>query len=161
MVPDNILRRIDDLQLSYIDALDSKDLTGWLGTFQENAAEYYVIPVEHIEQNLPLSLLHDDCYARLLDRVTFIEKIWVGIYEDYQMRHFVQRVRVQAAGASDIYDVKSNVSVMYTDNDGHAHVLAVGTYEDRVRVNRDGARFVSKRVILDNFTTPRYIVYPL
>lgn len=50
MVPDNILRRIDDLQLSYIDALDSKDLAGWLGAFQENAAEYYVIPVEHIEQ---------------------------------------------------------------------------------------------------------------
>jgi len=161
MVPDNILRRIDDLQLSYIDALDSKDLAGWLGTFQENAAEYYVIPIEHIEQNLPLSLLHDDCYARLLDRVTFIEKIWVGIYEDYQMRHFVQRVRVQAADASDIYDVKSNVSVMYTDNDGHAHVLAVGTYEDRVHVGEAQARFVRKRVILDNFTTPRYIVYPL
>ena len=57
--------------------------------------------------------------------------------------------------------MKSNVSVLYTDNDGHAHVLAVGTYEDRVRVNRDGARFLRKRVILDNFTTPRYIVYPL
>jgi 3-phenylpropionate/cinnamic acid dioxygenase small subunit len=161
MVPDNILRRIDELQLAYIDALDSKNLAGWLGTFQENAAEYYVIPIEHIEQDLPLSLLHDDCYARLLDRVTFIEKIWVGIFEDYQMRHFVQRVRVQAADASDTYDVKSNVSVMYTDNEGHAHVLAIGTYEDRVRVNSDGACFVRKRVILDNFTTPRYIVYPL
>ncbi len=161
MVPDNILRRIDDLQLSYIDALDSKDLAGWLGTFQENAAEYYVIPIEHIEQNLPLSLLHDDCYARLLDRVTFIEKIWVGIYEDYQMRHFVQRVRVRKTDAPDTYDVKSNVSVMYTNDEGHANVLAIGTYEDRVRVNRDGARFLRKRVILDNFTTPRYIVYPL
>ena len=39
MVPDAVLRRIDDLQLSYIDALDSKDLAGWLGTFQENAAD--------------------------------------------------------------------------------------------------------------------------
>ena len=59
------------------------------------------------------------------------------------------------------YDVKSNVSVMYTDGDGHAHVLAVGTYEDRVRVGQGEARFVRKRVVLDNFTTPRYIVYPL
>lgn len=86
--------------------------------------------------------------------MTFIEKIWVGIYEDYQMRHFVQRVRVRAADAPDTYDVKSNVSVMYTDNDGHAHVLAVGTYEDRVRVSDLHARFLRKRVILDNFTTP-------
>jgi 3-phenylpropionate/cinnamic acid dioxygenase small subunit len=78
------------------------------------------------------------------------------------MRHFVQRVRVQAAnGSSDIYDVKSNVSVMYANDEGHANVLAVGAYEDRVRINRDGACFVRKRVILDNFTTPRYIVYPL
>lgn len=161
MVADAVLRRIDALQLAYIDALDSKDLAGWLGTFQENAAEYYVIPIEHVQENLPLSLLHDDCYARLLDRVTFIEKIWVGIYEDYQTRHFVQRVRVRVAEAPDTYDVKSNLSVMYTDNDGHAHVLAVGTYEDRVCVSDADARFVRKRVILDNFTTPRYIVYPL
>ena len=67
----------------------------------------------------------------------------------------------QPADAPDEYDVKSNVSVMYTDGDGHAHVLAVGTYEDRVRVGPGEARFVRKRVILDNFTTPRYIVYPL
>ena len=40
-------------------------------------------------------------------------------------------------------------------------MLAVGTYEDRVRVGQGEARFVRKRVILDNFTTPRYIVYPL
>ena len=161
MLADDVLRRIDDLQLTYIDALDSKDMAGWLAAFDKAAAEYYVIPREHVEDNLPLSLLHDDCRARLLDRVNFIDTVWAGIYEDYQTRHFVQRVRARPADAPDEYDVKSNVSVMYTDGDGHAHVLAVGTYEDRVRVGPGEARFVRKRVILDNFTTPRYIVYPL
>lgn len=161
MLADEVLRRIDELQLAYIDALDSKDLAGWLAAFDDAAAEYYVIPREHVEENLPLSLLHDDCRERLLDRVNFIEKVWVGIYEDYQMRHFVQRVRAQAADAPGEYEVKSSLSVMYTDGDGHAHILAVGTYEDRVRVGQHDARFLRKRVILDNFTTPRYIVYPL
>ena len=79
MLADDVLRRIDDLQLTYIDALDSKDMAGWLHTFQENAAEYYVIPREHVEDNLPLSLLHDDCRARLLDRVNFIDTVWAGL----------------------------------------------------------------------------------
>lgn len=161
MLTQDVLQRLDALQLDYIDALDSKDLSRWLETFQKDQGEYYVIPSEHVEEDLPLSLLHDDCYARIQDRVNFIEKVWVGIYEDYQMRHFVQRVRATPGDAPDTYDMKSNVSVLYTNTEGHAQVLAVGTYEDRVRMNGGAARFLRKRVILDNFTTPRYIVYPL
>jgi len=84
----------------------------------------------------------------------------VWTYEDYQTRHFVQRVAVDAR-ADGGYDVLSNFSVFFTSEAGESNILAVGKYEDHVAVDAGGARFKKKRAVIDTFLLPRYLVYPI
>jgi 3-phenylpropionate/cinnamic acid dioxygenase small subunit len=160
----NALAAIDAINLKYIEALDSKEMNKWLDVFSEDdIASYICTSRENVERGLPLALMMDDCRARLYDRVTYITKIWAGTFEDYQTRHFVQRVR-----AEQIYDlgfrVWSNFSVLYTpENAGSSGVLATGVYEDEIRLGscQSDARMLSRRVVLDTTVLPRYLVYPL
>jgi anthranilate 1,2-dioxygenase small subunit len=154
-----LLALIDALQVRYARALDRRDLTAWLDCFASEAS-YTCTHRENVEQGLPLALMMDDCTERLRDRVKFITEVWAGIFEDYWTRHFFQRLehRVQD---DQLCTVTSNFSVFYTTNDGLSAVLAVGSYEDEVIIMPKGAKFRSRRAILDTSTLPRYLVYPV
>lgn len=157
---DEAAAHVDRLQATYVEALDERALHAWLACFTDDGA-YVCISAENAAQGLPQALMLDDCPERLRDRVKFIEQVWAGTYEDYQTRHFVQRLRCERS-ADGLYAVKSNVMVAYTAADGRSYILAAGTYEDRVRLDTTGgARFVAKRVVVDTISLPRYLVYPL
>jgi 3-phenylpropionate/cinnamic acid dioxygenase small subunit len=148
---------IEALQNDFIVALDNKDWDGWLKTFSPDG-QYFAVASDDAAAGRPLALMMDDCYERLQDRVTYITRIWT--YEDYQTRHFVQRVKTTQAGDNE-YDVISHFSVYFTSEAGETNILAVGKYEDRVVISGDGARFKKKRAVIDTFLLPRYLVYPL
>jgi len=156
-----LLALADALQIRYAAALDNRDMARWLGCF-DSEASYICTHRESDEQGLQLALMMDDCAERLRDRVKFITEVWAGTFEDYWTRHFIQRLeyRIRDDG---IIEVTSNFSVFYTTADGRSSVLAVGRYEDEViaRDNDDGAKFRSRRAIIDTSTLPRYLVYPL
>lgn len=158
-----VLAAIDALQLRYIEALDDKDMNAWLATFaaQPDSA-YFLTTRENFDDNLPGGLIHDDCYARLEDRVNFVTRIWAGVYQDYQPRHFVQRLRCTALGNGE-YDVKSNFTMIFTPSDtGRTIVFTAGTYLDRVVLGADGtAAFRTKRVVNDSRALEQYLVYPV
>jgi len=157
------LAAIDDLQIRYIAALDDKDMQGWLATFaQAPDSAYFLTTQQNVEENLPLGLIHDDNYARLQDRVNFVTRIWAGVYQDYQTRHFVQRTRCVQLGAGE-YEVKSNFGLIFTPSDtGRAQVFTAGIYLDRVVINADGtAAFRTKKVINDTPALEQYLVYPV
>jgi 3-phenylpropionate/cinnamic acid dioxygenase small subunit len=160
----NALAAIDAINLKYIEALDSKEMNKWLDVFSEDdTASYICISRENVNRGLPLALMMDDCKARLYDRVTYIEQIWAGTFEDYQTRHFVQRVRAEQIDDSG-FRVLSNFSVLYTPgNAGGSGVLATGVYEDEIRLNssQNDGRILSRRAVLDTTVLPRYLVYPL
>jgi 3-phenylpropionate/cinnamic acid dioxygenase small subunit len=147
---------IDDLQFRYVRALDRKDMEGWLATFAKDGS-YVVIPAENEEAGLPLALMLDDTYGKLVDRVAYVTKVWS--FDEYQMRHFVQRTHAVADG--DAFRVESNFGVFSTDQRGQAGILAVGRYEDVITIAGDVASFRSKRVIYDNFLLPTNLVYPI
>ena len=148
---------IDDLQLRYIRALDQKDLQAWLALFAKDG-QYVVIPSDNEASGLPMALMMDDCYERLVDRVSYVTKVWS--FDDYQMRHFVQRTHVQPE-SDTAFAVESNFSVFYTNQLGQAAILAIGRYEDLVSIEGSTANFRKKRVVIDNFLLPMNIVYPL
>lgn len=160
-----VLAAIDALQLRYIEALDEKDMDAWLATFAKAPdSAYYLTTRENHDDGLPLGLVHDDCHARLQDRVNFVTRIWAGVYQDYQPRHFVQRLRCEAvAGAAGEYDVKSNFSMIFTPSDsGRTQVFTAGVYLDRVVIGADGtAAFKTKRVVNDSRALEQYLVYPV
>ena len=151
------LELIDDLQIRYIRALDRKDLQAWLALFAKDG-QYFVIPSDNEASGLPIALMMDDCYERLVDRVSYVTKVWS--FDDYQMRHFVQRTHVEPAGDGG-FAVESNFNVFYTNQLGQPAILAIGRYEDVVAIDGDTASFRKKRVIIDNFLLPMNIVYPL
>lgn len=160
MLNHEVLARIDALQVTYLRALDGADLNAWLDCFDANEGSYICTTRENEEQNLPLALMMDDCHARLKDRVRFITEVWSGTFEDYPMRHFVQRLDCTEAGPG-LFAVTSNFMVAYTSARGQSQILAAGIYRDHVRLAAEEAKFKSKRAILDTVVTPRYLVYPL
>ncbi len=155
----DVLAQIDALQTSYIAALDSKNMQGWLDSFAADGS-YICIAAENEEQGLPLALMMDDCHERLEDRVTYVTKVWAGTFEDYQTRHFVQRIACTPKGG-DLYNTVSNFSVFYTDSAGNTGILVTGRYVDEIAVNGTGAKLKSRRAVMDTNVAPRYIVYPI
>jgi anthranilate 1,2-dioxygenase small subunit len=159
-IASDILRKIDDLQLSYIDALDSRAMDRWLDAFDAVGA-YACRTAESEEANLPVSLILDDCRARLEDRVKFITQVWAGTYQDYRTRHVTQRVacREEAPG---LYAVRSNFIITYTSKDnGRSELFSSGVYLDQVVIADGQARFRSKTAVTDVPILPHYMVYPL
>ena len=154
------LREIDNLQRRYIAALDRRDLDEWLDCFaQDTAASYFCIAAENVEHGREIALMYDDCRARLMDRVTFITKVWAGTFQPYRTRHLVQRIGVPKLDAGKVR-VISNFTIATTPEGGSSSVLAVGQYEDSVVLDRGEPRFLCKRAVYDTTVLPRYIVYP-
>ena len=94
------------------------------------------------------------------NRVSIVTKVWAGTFEDYQTRHFVQRIACTPKGG-DLYNTVSNFSVFYTDSAGNTGILVTGRYVDEIAVNGDGAKLKSRRAVMDTNVAPRYIVYPI
>lgn len=150
---------IERLNLTYIRALDRRDLQGWLATF-DKPGSYVCIARENEDRGLPIGYMLDDCYERLQDRVTQVTKIQPDAVEHYQPRHFTQLVDIEHLGGVN-YRVETHFTVNYTPADtGRTGVLASGTYVDEVVVNGE-ARFRSRRAVLDTNVVPRYVAYPI
>ncbi len=160
MVSAEILAGIDALQLAYARALDRFDMPAWLGCFEDGAGSYICTTRENEEQGLALALMMDDSRQRLADRVRFIDEVWAGTFEEYTTRHFVQRLDC-AATAPGRFTVESNFMVAYTTDRRNSEILCAGIFLDEIVVEGVGARFASKKAILDTVTTPRYLVYPV
>jgi anthranilate 1,2-dioxygenase small subunit len=154
-----VLAAIDELQIRYINALDRRDFDAWLACF-DSQGSYICTPRENEEQGLPLALMMDDCYERLKDRVSYITQVWAGTFEDYWTRHFIQRLTCTARDA-ERYSVITNFSTLYTSAAGRSEILVAGCYQDEVIVSPAGAKFRSKKAVLDTSITPRYLVYPV
>ena len=163
LAPDSFNRALDALLVADADALDSKDMARWLSNYaEEDEASYICLSSENDEQGLALGLMYDDCRARLLDRVTYITRIWAGTFQDYRTRHFVQRITTESV-VEQTWRARSNFHVFMTPEDsGVSEVLATGRYEDVVRQSTDGElRLLSRRALLDTTVLPRYLVYPI
>ncbi len=159
-ISQDILAKLDDLQNRYISALDGKDIEGWAATFSEqDDATYICRSAENESMGWPIALMLDDCRARILDRITFITKIWKGTFQDYRTRHFTQRVSCEQESATT-FRVRSNFSIEYTLDPNASSTLATGVYEDVVVLEGDEARLLSRRAIYDTTVLPQYIVYP-
>lgn len=153
---------IDRLQTRYIAALDGKRMQDWYETFSARSdSSYTCTTAENDTAGLPVALMLDDNRARLADRVTFVEKVWAGTFQDYRTRHFIQRLNCEAL-SDGRYAVQTNFSVMFTpEESGDSRVLVCGMYQDEVVSDAAGLRFLHKRAVMDTIVLPRYIVYPI
>ncbi|MCK9507314.1 MAG: hypothetical protein M0Q54_02655 [Pigmentiphaga sp.] len=161
-VAPEILAVIDDLQLRYINALDSQDMNTWLHTFSDDeSASYICNTAESAEAGHQIALILDDNRLRLQDRVTFVTRVWAGTYPEYRTRHLVQRTSCQEI-QEGLFEVESHVFVSRIPADtGRAELFTTGVYKDRIRVDEQGACFESKHFVMDTSILERYLVFPL
>jgi 3-phenylpropionate/cinnamic acid dioxygenase small subunit len=150
---------IEELQMRYAHALDSKNMPGWAACFAVDGS-YLCQTRENHDRKLPIGYMSDDSVARIRDRVKTVDEIWRGTAEDYQTRHLVQSVHVGAAPGG-LHEAVGNFVVFYTTNRGDSRILATGEYIDQIRITDQQALLVSRKAILDQVTVPRYLVYPI
>jgi 3-phenylpropionate/cinnamic acid dioxygenase small subunit len=135
-------------------------MKAWLATFGDEG-QYVCTTAESEAAALPVALIMDDCRGRLEDRVKFVDKVWAGTFQDYQTRHFVQRIECLAAEPG-VYGVRTNFALAITRSDtGRTDIFATGIYVDIVGAAEGKAFFKSKKVIVDAPVLPHYVVYPL
>ena len=135
LVPEEIRQAVDALQQCYLRALDSKDMPGWLDCFDREGS-YFVTGADNDQDHLPIGLMFDDSYERLQDRVTYVTQVWPGAFEDYQTRHFLQPLDLQA-DEDGLWKALGNVTVFATDSLGSGTWQPVeGVQFDRYSNNR-------------------------
>ncbi len=156
------LAEIDALQMRYIAALDAGDMDGWLDCFSAREdASYILTTAESVKADLPMALIMDDNRSRLKDRITYVTRIWKGIFAPYATRHFVQRTACRPLGEA-LYAVESNFLVVTTPSEtGRAALFSTGIYEDCIELDAAGARLRSKKVVTDTTVIERFMVYPI
>ncbi|MET0659697.1 MAG: aromatic-ring-hydroxylating dioxygenase subunit beta [Steroidobacteraceae bacterium] len=158
MVERSVIERVDALQLEYLRALGRRDMQAWADCFGEPAS-YVCTTSENEEQGLPLALMLDDSRERIADRVNYVTRVWAGTFEDYRMRHFVQRLTC-VEQSPNLFAVETQFLVAYTTTRGQSEVLATGVYLDTVVIDA-ATKFRSKKAVLDTAVVPRYVVYPI
>ena len=155
-----VIARLDALQSEYMDALSRKDMDAWLATFDTQGA-YICKTLEAEERGLEIAFILDDCYDRLKDRVLFVTRVWVGTFQDYQPRHFAQRVSCRSVG-NDLIEMRSSFSVMFTRSDTKkTEVFAAGQYVDLISMAQEKPLFRSKTAITDAPLMAHYMAYPI
>ena len=155
---------IDTLHTAYLSALDQGDMAGWAATFaMAPDTSYFCISAENDRRGFPLALMYDDCRGRIDDRVSFVTKVWAGTFQPYRMRHFIQRLSMEAAGTNQ-YRVTSGFTIMMTPEGGATTILTSGEYRDLITIEGEGdksrAVFRERRAVYDADVLPRYIVFP-
>ena len=161
-VPFEVLMAFDSLQSQYVAAIDKQSMDGWLQTFaNDESAAYVCTTAENVEAGLRIAWILDACRARLLDRVTFVNKVWAGTYSAHRTRHVTQRTSWKAADAEH-FAFESNFIVTYSSADvRRTEVFATGVYHDIVRFENGKLRFMKKQAVVDGHILNRYLVFPL
>lgn len=138
---------------------DTGRVEEWPNFFTEDGA-YYVYTRENYERGLPMAVVLDDNKGRILDRVRTIRDIWAGHYEEQIPRHTISVPHVSFIDEKHAETITNfTVTIMKTDQQVYTFV---GRYLDKIGLQDDGtAKFVEKKVILDNAVLPTYVVYPL
>lgn len=151
---------ISDLLTQYVMVVDDKNrLSEWPDFFADNGA-YYVYTKENYEFGLPMAIVMDDNKGRILDRVRAIQLIWKDHFDDLIPCHTISTPSLRFV--DDTYaELTTNFTVSIVKLDKGPYVFS-GRYLDKIVVTHDRkAKFIEKKVILDNPVLPTYLVYPL
>ncbi|MCW5770551.1 MAG: nuclear transport factor 2 family protein [Rhodospirillaceae bacterium] len=150
-------RRLVRLNQRYVQCLDAKRLADWPGFFAPQGL-YRIYPRENLEAGLPACLLYLEGRAMMRDRVLCLTQ--VSLYADVAVRHFLGAPAIRAEGGG-LYSMTTNVLVVHSDAEGHSSIFCAGEYRDRIAEREGTLVFLEKTVVVDTFTIPSHLSYPL
>lgn len=149
--------RIEALMGEYTAAIDDDRLEDWPALFTD-PCRYVITSRENHEEGLPHGAIYASSRGMLTDRVSALRD--ANIYEAQCYRHIVGSIRILDV-ADDMATVRSNFLVVRTMHDGDMRLYATGSYEDRIDLSGDSARFRERLVICDSQNFDTLLAIPL
>jgi anthranilate 1,2-dioxygenase small subunit len=80
-------------------------------------------------------------------------------YRRLNLRHFISNIRIDEDKTG--INLKANFQVMQSDLEGVSELYLVGRYEDKLVLNHNELKLISKRAILDSFSVPNMLAVPI
>jgi len=152
-----VKERVERLIVDSAMFIDRDELEAWLDCFEEQS-RYVVMPRNNRELGLPVGLMHCDSKDRIKDRVVCLRH--ANKFNPHFDRHIVGASRINSV-AQDIAAVETNFMIVQTNKAGESKLFCAGCYEDRIRVGKDGAKFVERIALLDTFSIPTMLATPV
>ena len=153
---DVILRRIERLQLNYIESIDDGPLDNWPQFFTEKCL-YTVVSRDNFDRGMELGVMRFESVGMLTDRATATQH--AAVFAPRIIRHVLGPAMVD--DIREGYRSRCNVVIYQTSPDGDTVLLMTATYNDLIVEQAGVLKFKEKRVIYDTHRIPDSIVYPL
>jgi 3-phenylpropionate/cinnamic acid dioxygenase small subunit len=146
-----------ELYAAYAECLDTDALERWPDFFTETC-RYRITSAENYEAGLPLGLVYATSKDMLRDRVSALRE--ANIYEPQRYRHVVSGMRIERNDGNAL-DLRANLLVVRTMQDGAMTLFAAGRYIDRVVRGDRAWLFERKEVVLDSRQIDTLLAIPL
>jgi 3-phenylpropionate/cinnamic acid dioxygenase small subunit len=146
-----------ELYAAYAECLDTDALERWPDFFTETC-RYRITSAENYEAGLPLGLVYATSKDMLRDRVSALRE--ANIYEPQRYRHLVSGMRIERNDGNAL-DLRANLLVVRTMQDGAMTLFAAGRYIDRVVRGDRAWLFERKEVVLDSRQIDTLLAIPL
>ena len=153
---DAILRRIERLQLNYIESIDDGPLDNWPQFFTDKCL-YTIVSRDNFNRGMELGVMRFESVGMLIDRATATQH--AAVFAPRIIRHVLGPAMVDDTGEG--YRSRCNVVIYQTSPDGDTVLLMTATYNDLIVEQGGVLKFKEKRVIYDTHRIPDSIVYPL
>ncbi len=156
--PPDLREQIAQLHEDYAETVDRLDIDAWPEFFTEDCL-YLVTSRENHDAGLPHGTIYCEGIAMVRDRAAATRDCTV--YEPRFLRHFLGRVKIDAADG-DTVKARASVLVVESVSDKEPHVLVVGQYHDVLRRGADGSlKIKERRVVYDNYRIYNSLVFPV
>ena len=149
---------IEDLFSAYASCLDSDRLEEWLDLFVEKCV-YKIVPKQNLTLGLPVTLMLCENKNMLRDRIASLRQ--ANEYSIHTDKHLISNVCIKTESDANTFMVEANYALFQTDNEGNGCLYSFGTYVDEVLFDENIPKFLSKTVIVDNWSIPHMLSTPI
>ena len=150
--------KVERFLFDYADCLNEKRYEEFPSFFKEDDCHYEVQSKENEDLGLTTPIMGCYSHGMIRDRVAQLVDNTLT-YRRLNLRHFISNIRIDE-GKSGI-NLNANFQVMQSDLEGVSELYLVGRYEDKLILDRDELKLISKRAILDSFSVPNMSAVPV
>lgn len=150
--------KIERFLFDYADCLNEKRYGDFPAFFKEDDCHYEVQSKENEDLGLTVPIMGCYSHGMIRDRVAQLVDNTLT-YRRLNLRHFISNIRIDDEQPE--INVNANFQVMQSDLEGVSKLYLVGRYEDKLILDQNELKLISKRAILDSFSVPNMLAVPV
>ena len=150
--------RVETFLFDYADCLNEKRYQDFPNFFKEDNCHYEVQSKENEDLGLTVPIMGCYSHGMIRDRVAQLVDNTLT-YRRLNLRHFISNIRIDDEQPE--INVNANFQVMQSDLEGVSKLYLVGRYEDKLILDQNELKLISKKAILDSFSVPNMLAVPV